>query len=632
MLTEIRDRSSGWFAWIIAAIIIIPMAFFGVQQYADTQARPTIVEIGDAKITQPDFQARLSQIQNQRLAQNPELASTGILNSKEFKTSVLQSMMNQELVNYVANKFGYEVSDKQVTNEILQDPTFQTDGQFDQDLFNAQMARYGRGGGRTYKTELKSSQRLGQVVSGYEESALVLPGEVRRLLEIQAEQRRFDLITVSQSDFRDQIEVSDTDIEQYYQDNIDQFQNPDRVSVEYVELDIQRVAEGIEIEEAVLQEAYESYKSGYESDETRTTRHILLSTNDGESEAAQLAKAEELVTQLRQGADFATLATENSDDPGSASNGGSLGDVERGEMVPEFDEKTFALTEGEISDPVKTQFGYHIIQVEKINATEPEPFAAKRFELQEEEQLRLAEERVAELAEQMRNLLFENPESLAKAAEMAELEVRSSDLFSRTEGTGIASNEVVREAAFSDAVLTDGYNSELIELTDGVYLALRKKEFNSAAPKQLDEVRAQIKSALINERAIALAKQTGDDLLARANSDWSSLAQDSAVKVETYTVSMLDTERKVSPAVMSEVIKMRLDDTATKVKSFTGLNGDFHIVRLTQIAPGDLANVSDAIKDATRRILRQRNGTAMVEAYIDGLSDQLNLEINEDLL
>lgn len=632
MLTEIRDRSSGWFAWIIAAIIIIPMAFFGVQQYADTQARPTIVEIGDAKITQPDFQARLSQIQNQRLAQNPELASTGILNSKEFKTSVLQSMMNQELVNYVANKFGYEVSDQQITNEILQDPTFQTDGQFDQDLFNAQMARYGRGGGRTYKTELKSSQRLGQVVSGYEESALVLPGEVRRLLEIQAEQRRFDLITVSQSDFRDQIDVTDTDIEQYYQDNIDQFQNPDRVAVEYVELDIQRVAEGIEIEEDVLQEAYESYKSGYESDETRTTRHILLSTNNGEDDAEQLAKAEALVTQLRGGADFAALATENSDDPGSASNGGSLGDVERGEMVPEFDAKTFALTEGEISDPVKTQFGYHIIQVEKINATEPEPFAAKRFELQEEEQLRVAEARVAELAEQMRNLLFENPESLAKAAEAAELEVRSSDLFSRTEGTGIASNEVVREAAFSNTVLTDGYNSELIELNDGVYVALRKKEFNPAAPKQLDEVRAQIKSALINERAIALAKQTGDDLLSRANSDWSSLAQDSAVNVETYTVSMLDTERKVSPAVMSEVIKMRLDDTATKVKSFSGMNGDFHIVRLTQIAPGDLANVSDAVKDATRRILRQRNGTAMVEAYIDGLSDQLNLEINEDLL
>ena len=175
---------------------------------------------------------------------------------------------------------------------------------------------------------------------------------------------------------------------------------------------------------------------------------------------------------------------------------------------------------------------------------------------------------------------------------------------------------MVREAAFSDTVLTDGYNSELIELNDGVYVAVRKKEFSPAAPKELDEVRAQIKSALINERAIALAKQTGDDLLSRANSDWSSLAQDSAVKVETYTVSMLDTERKVSPAVMAEVVKMRLDDAATKVKSFTGMNGDFHIVRLTQIAPGDLANVSDAIKDATRRILRQRNGTAMVEAYI----------------
>lgn len=632
MLTEIRDRSSGWFAWIIAAIIIIPMAFFGVQQYADTQARPTVVEIGESKITLQDFQSRLSQIQNQRLAQNPELASSGILNSKEFKKNVLQSMVNQELVAYVADEYGYQVSDKQVDQKIIEDPTFQTDGKFDQSIYEAQMASYGRGGSQRYKSDLRRSERFGQVVSGYQESALVLPDEVRALLEIQAERRTFDIITINQADYIDDIEVTDADIEAYYQENIDQYQHPDRTSVSYLELDTQRVAEGIEVDESVLKEAYDDYVSNFAADETRATRHILLSTNNDEDEAEQKAKADKLVEELRAGADFAALATANSQDPGSAQRGGSLGDVERGEMVPEFDKVTFELAEGEISEPVKTQFGYHIIQVEKINATEPDSFEAMRFELQEEEQLRMAQERVAEQAEQLRNLLFENAESLQAAADELELTVRTTSLFTREAGDGIASNDAIRAAAFSETVLQDGLNSELIEVSDGVYVAVNKLEFVPAQPKKLETVSAEIKSTLTTQRAIAAAEQAGDSILARANSDWSALAKDEEVEIATHTVSMIDTERKVAPDVLREILKIQLDDVATKVVSFTGAGGDFNIVRLTQIAPGDLSQVSSAVKDATRRLIEQRNGAALVETYIDGLTDELALEINDDLL
>lgn len=632
MLTEIRDRSSGWFAWIIAAIIIIPMAFFGVQQYADTQARPTIVEIDDSKITQQDFQDRLTQIQNQRLQQNPELANSGILNSKEFKTSVLQSMINQELVAYVADEHNYRVSDQQINQQIVDNPLFQVDGKFDQSVFNAQMASYGRTGAQIYRADLERSTRLGQVVSGYQESALVLPSEVRSLLEIQAERRTFDLITVNQADYLDSIEVSEQDIADYYQANIDAYQFPDRVSVEYIELDTESLAATIEVEESVLESAYEDYKAGFASDETRSTRHILLSTNDGEDEQDQLSKAEELVAQLRAGADFAVLAEANSQDPGSASNGGSLGNVERGEMVAEFDEATFALEVGAISDPVKSPFGYHIIQVEKINATEPEPFAAMRFQLLEDEQFLQAEARVVELAEQLRNLLFENAASLEAAASAADVSVQKTGLFSRVAGEGIATNDAVREAAFSQAVMNDEVNSELIETSDGVYVGLRKLDFSPAQPKPLEAVQAQIKTTLVTERAIAAAKETGDKLLNQAQLNWGELTNDDTVAIETHTISMLDTERKVAPDVMREVVKARLDNESTKVFSFTGLNGDFNIVRLTQIAPGNLAAVSDAVKDATRRLIEQRNGASLLETYIESLNEELALEVNEELL
>jgi len=632
MLTEIRDRSSGFFAWVIAALIIIPMAFFGVQQYADTEARPTIVEIGENKITQQQFQSRLTQIQNQRLAQNPQLASSGILNSKEFKKNIFDSMVNQELVAYIADDNGYQISDKAIDKLIANDPTFQTDGKFDQAVYEAQMARYGRGGSKVYKADLRRNFRIGQVVSGYEESALVLPEEVRSLLEIQAERRTFDIITINQADFVEGIQVSDDDVSKYYQENIANFQEPERVSLSYVELDTQRIAESVEVDDATLEKAYEEYTSGFQADETRNTRHILLSTNDGEEEQAQLAKAEGLVTQLREGADFAALATEHSKDPGSAQNGGSLGEVERGEMVPEFDEKVFELAEGEISDPVKTQFGYHIIQVEKINATQAETFETMSFQLKEEEQLRVAQDRVTEQAEKLKNLVYEQSDSLEPAAKELGLTILTTELFSRAAGDGIASNEAVRSAAFSETVMKENFNSELLEISDGVFVAIRKLDFAAAEPKKLADVSEQIKSTLTTERAITKAKETGESVLERAEQNWIELAKDENVNVETHSISMIDTERKVAPDVIREIVKIRLDDTATKVISFEGLGGDFNIVRLTQIAPGDLSEVSEAIKDSTRRLVAQRNGSALIDTYLDGLNKELKLEINEDLL
>jgi len=632
MLTEIRDRSSGWFAWIIAAIIIVPMAFFGVQEYADTQARPTIVEIGDTKITQPDFQTRLTNEQNQRLAQNPDLASSGVLNSDLFKKNVLQSMIDRELVAYVAHESNYDVSEEEINKAIVENPTFQTDGKFDQKLYEIQMASRGRGGAQRYKADLRNGTRLAQVVSGYEESALVLPNEVRQILEIQAEKRTFDIVTINQADYTESITVSAEDISEYYESNIDRFMEPDRTSVSYIELDTAKIAEGVQVDETVIQQAYEDYTKGFEADETRDTRHILLSTNSDENEDEQLAKAQSLVTQLRAGADFAKLAEENSQDPGSARQGGSLGQVERGEMVPEFDQAAFELEVGVISDPVKSQFGYHIIQVQKINATEPEPLDVLRFELEEEERLRVAQDQVTEQAEQLRNLLFEQSDNLDAAAKELELSVNSSELFSRATGNGIAVHNSVREVAFSETVKDQGLNSELLEVADGVYVAVRKLNFVPSEPKKLESVSEQIKTTITTERAVAAAEEAGSSVLEKAKLNWGELEADESVETANHTVSMIDTERKVPVDVMQEIFRVRLDDQATKVISVNGANGDFNVIRVTQIAPGDLASVSQQVKDATRRLLEQRNGAALVETYISSLSEELALEINEDLL
>lgn len=632
MLTEIRDRSTGAFAWFIAALIIIPMAFFGVSQYASTEARPTVVEIGDQKITQQDYQARLTAAQNQARERNPSFASGEFLNSEVFKKQVLQGMIQNSLADHVANEYDYRVSEAQVDKIIRETPNFQTDGKFDQSIYDAFTAGRGPNGSAQIKSDIRANYRSQQVVSGYQESALVLPNEVRELLEIQAEKRTFDLITIKQSDFNDSVIVSDEDIADYYQANLDLFMLPDRTSISYIELDKAKTAAEITVDDSIVRANYDDYVSSFLADETRLTSHILLNIDADNSDDQQLSKAQDLIKQLNGGADFATLAKENSQDAGTAVNGGSLGDVERDQMVPEFDQATFALAEGEISTPIKTQFGYHIIKVEKINATAPESFDELRFQLEQEERERLADEQIIEQAEQLRNVLFEKPESLQAAADELSLTIRTTGLFSRAEGTGVASSDVVRAAAFNESVLNDDVNSELVETANGVFLALRKLDFAPAEPKKLPVVSDEIKSTLTAQRASEAAKLAGDSILDRVKNDWSAVAVDESVESTSYTVSMIDTDRKVSTDVMQQVVKMRLDNGAALVNTFTDSQGDFNIVRLNTIAAGDLATVSQQVKDATRSLIEQRNGQAFFSAYMKGLNETLANNINEDLL
>jgi peptidyl-prolyl cis-trans isomerase D len=632
MLTEIRDRSSGVFAWFIAGLIIIPMAFFGVQQYASTEARPTIVEIGEQKITQQEYQSRLSQAQARAREANPGLANSGVLNSVGYKKQVLQSLVDQAITTHVANQHNYQIGDKAVDKLITEDPSFQTDGKFDQNLYNVFAASRGLAGAAQIKSDIRTASRNQQVVSGYQESALVLPSEVRELLEMQSERRTFDLITINQSDFNDKIIVTDADIEEYFNSNIDQYMLPDRTSVSYIELDKSVIAQGLTIEESRIASLYSEYLDSFIADETRTTRHILLNTGGDNDDAAQKIKIEELARQIEGGADFAELAKINSQDPGSAENGGSLGDVRRGEMVEEFDQAMFELAEGELSSPIKTQFGYHLIQVDKINATQPDSLEVLSADLEFEERERLAEDLVIERAEQLRNGLFEQPDSLESVAKELGLTVKTTDLFSRAAGTGLATNEAVRAAAFSEQVQNDLLNSELIEIADGVYSAIRQLSFAASEPKQLSNVREEIKAALTKERAIAAAKQAGDSVIAQAESNWASLVSDPEVTITNHTISMVEPNSVVASDVLREVLKIHLGDAATKVVSFTGANGDFNVVRLTQIAPGDLTAVSTQIRDSTRALIEQRNGQSLYSAYIQGLNEELAVELNEDLL
>jgi len=457
MLTEIRDRSTGWFAWGLALLIIIPMAFWGIQDYASGDVDPAVVSVGDSNITQREFQAALQNQQQRFRQQFGQNINDSFLNSPDFKQNVLQGIMQQRAIQHIAERGVYSVGDSQLVELIKQNPVFQEEGQFSQDAFNRYAAQSGFAR-QQFEENIREQAVLQQVTSGYRESSFVLPEETREVLEWQVEERDFELLTIDSAQFREKVEISDEDLQQYYADNVSSLLKEASTSIQYVELDAEAFKQDLEVNEDNLLALYEENKEALRSNEVRETRHILISLDEGEDKA--LEKANELKERLGKGEDFATLAKEFSQDPGSANNGGSLGKVQKGQMVAEFEEVNFSIEQGVVSDPVKSQFGYHLIKVDDIQLPAQKTFEEVRSDLEQQELDRLAQDILIEKEERLRNLAYEFPESLETVAEELSLELKTTETFTQANGAGIAANPSVRQVAFSEEVSVDRLNSE----------------------------------------------------------------------------------------------------------------------------------------------------------------------------
>ena len=631
MLTEIRDRSSGLFAYVIAGLIIVPMAFWGVQEYANPDANPSLVEVGDQKITQAGFQAQFNNEQQRMRQAMGENVNNDYLSSDGFRENVLQQMINRALLEQIAEDQNYRIGDAQLAEEIKNSELFQIDGKFDQAAYD-QYARGTQFSKTRYEKALRGDKVLGQITSGYQESSIVLTDEMRDLLEIQAEKRSFDLVTIKQSDYLSGVEVNAEEIQEYYNANLSQFLEQEKMSISYVELNIDQISEDIEVDDDELLVIYEQSVESYISAEQRDTRHILLSTNNGEDDDVQRAKAEQLLAEINNGADFSVLAQEHSLDPSSAAKGGSLGLIERDQMVAKFDKAAFELAEGVISEPIKTEFGYHLIQVVKIITPVQQTFEEVKFDLRQEELDRLAEEALLEQADQLRDLAFEQADNLEAIAEQLGLTIFTSEMFDRNRGEGIASSAIVRNAAFSDEVLIEDINTEPLEVSDGQYIVLRKAVYQASEPSELAKVSEQIKSLVLSQKATAATQLAGAALLDKAESDWLSIVADESNQVSSHSIALIDNSREVPASVIRQISTMQINNDAPSLGFIEDRNGDFHLIRLTNVEAGNVNTISAQIKDSTRRILSQRNGQALLSTYIKSLSDTLAPEINRDLL
>lgn len=630
MLKFIRDNAKGVVAWIIVIIIIIPFALWGLNEYLDTGRDVTVARIGDREVLLGEFQN-----QYQR-----ELATRGRFASADenFKRQVLDRIINSEVLTRAALESGFRVPDTLVAARIQAIGEFQRDGAFDREQYQRVLASAGLSVA-AFEADMRRELMMEQYLGGVTDTEFVTDAELDALLGTLEQRRRFAYLVVPAADYESRVELDEARIESYYQQNREQYAVPERVKVQYLELSMADTIDSIPVEEEALRDLYEGRKAEeFTVGEERRARHILIrvpASADEAAEQAARAKAEEIHAAIEAGASFEEMAREHSEDTGSARSGGDLGFFGRGAMVGPFEDVAFALNVGEVSGPVRTPFGYHLIRLEEVRPGSVRSFEEVRPMLEEEYRKGRAEARFFDLTDRLADLTFEHSDTLEVAAENLDLEIREAGPFSESRGEGIAMDPAFREAAFSPDVLEAGHNSPLIELGDDRTVVLRVVDRQPASYLPLAEVRDRVVAALRREMVAEMARRDAEELMKRAREGASLevLAREHGAEWHAQRTTGRD-DAELDPELLDALfaISRPAADGVPTIEDVALFNGDHAVIALYEVTDGDPAAVSSGERRAHRDALASLRGQLTIQGVLESLRERSDVKVYEDRL
>jgi peptidyl-prolyl cis-trans isomerase D len=639
MLQYIRDKAQSWIAFAIIVMLIVGLSTVMWKSYFSPDANVQVAKVNDEKITQTQFQRQYQQQRDrlQKMLGGGDI-SQFIGDEKEFKKNILKRMEDDELVHQAAVAAGYRVSDGLLNQQIRGFDTFQRDGKFEQTLYKEWLSRNFPSSG-AFEELLRSDDIKQQYRMAIADTTWSTEQERNSLLKLQEQQRDVGYITVPASGYVAGITVSDDDAQAYYDNHKSDFATPEKVSISYLELSLADLSKKVDVDEEKLREQYQERKTDFGVPEQRRTRHILIEVAGDATEEEQKAakdKAAALVKQLREGADFAKLARKSSDDIGSARDGGDLGYLTRDAMMdPAFADAAFALKKGEVSEPVKSAYGYHIIKLTGIKSGMTRSFAEVRDQLEQEYRRKQAEDTYFDQGETLANLTFENPDTLDVAAAELGLTVKTTPLFSRERGVGIAADNKVRDTAFSDDVLLEHYNSQPIDLDKDRVIVLRIKDHQESAIQTFEQVKQQIIAKLTQERAQAKAEEEGQAILKQlAEKDGiEALAKERKLTWTHPAAFKRNATKDVSRDVVEKAFRItRPDEGKTVYDGMRLMNGDYAVVALFKVIDGDPAKIDDKTRETMKTQRERYYGTnELLGAMKDMRSTAVIKEFPENL-
>lgn len=655
MLGYIRESVQGWIAWAIVILLIIPFALWGINEYFGTGGKLVVANVNGTEISKQSLD-QAYQIQRNQMRQmlgkqyDPAQFDEGI------KRRALNDLVDREILFQHGSDTGFRVSDESVRVTIQNIEDFQEDGRFSNTRYKQLLNAQGESP-VGFENRIHRAILTQQLYSGISSTALVTKQQVDAIVKLQEQQRDIAYITIPQHFFSDESAVSDEAIQQHYEQNKASFVTPEQVSLEYLELKAADLDAQVEVSDEKLMEFFKQRESMYQTPEFRKSSHILVTVDEGADEATinkAREKAQALHKRVKDGEDFAKVAKEASEDPGSAQNGGVLDFYTKDQAPdPSYGEALFALKEAEISEPVLSAFGFHIIKLDKIRASKSKSFDEVKEALSAEYKKDVAVKAYFDRAEKLARFAYEQPDSLEVAASEAGLDIKVTPFFARHGGPGIAGNPKVSAAAFSKEVLKDGYNSEPIEMGENHVVVVRVKEHKESQEKPLEAVKAQIKRQLVAQAAKDKVRETGEKLLQR-------LKDGEAVEAVVAEVQKLDpglkekntkskdkpqgaswiqagalkrADTKVNRQIISAVFKLSKSEEGKPVYGGLALaNGDYSLFALNNIIDVDPAKLDEAKRTTVKRNLSSAQGESAFASMLADLKEGASISILEDNL
>ncbi|HQU16446.1 MAG: hypothetical protein B7Z66_00460 [Chromatiales bacterium 21-64-14] len=635
MLQTIRDRATGWIAWIVVILISVPFALWGINQYFSGHVEADVAKVNGTEITLRAFQERYQQERN-RLEEQLGPRYTELVNESRLRKRVLQQMVNEEVLAQSADAAGFRISNSLLAAEIHGIPAFQEKGQFSDQRYAQVLSAQGMTPLR-FEPMFRRELLIGQLQDGVIRTGLATPWEVDQFIRLRDQTRDFFYLSIPISRYERDAKVSEGQIQQYYDAHKDKFMRPEEVSIDYLDLDVSKLASSIPVSDEDLRALYKQQAGNFVTPEQRRVRHILIRVPkdaDQQTVAAARSRAEALLKRLHDGASFAKLAKEYSQDPGSAAQGGDLGFFAKGTMTPAFDKAVFAIQKkGEIVGPIRTAFGFHIIQLEDVKPSREMSFDEVKTQLAADYRKRKAEDRYYALADRLTNLTYEHPATLQIAAQKLGLQVQRTGLFSRQGGTGLASNTKVVAAAFSSDVL-NGNNSDPIEISPTQTIVIRVHDHKPAALRPLAEVHQQVEDDLRDQYGRAQAKKLAEQLLAelRAGRDPQRLA-----KADDLGFKQLKAVGRGDTAVDAKILRL-VFGSGRPQKGHADYgdveldSGAYAIVGVTQVSDGDPSGIPKDKRLVDEQALAQVAGTQEFTGLLADLKQHAKVEMEEQSL
>jgi peptidyl-prolyl cis-trans isomerase D len=628
MLDIVRNNKK--ITQIFLALITLPFAFWGVESYVrNASVGGEVATVGKGKITQQELQSALREQQDRMRTQLGGKADPAMFETPQMRRAVLDSLVTQRLLAEQAQKARLVISNEQLQQFIAAIPSLQENGRFSSERYKALVAAQSMSEAM-FEARLRQDLAMQQLILPVAEAGITGRVAADRWLATQIEQREVSEAPLLPEGYLGRVKLAADAAQKYYEANRKQFELPEQVRAEFLVLSRDALGTAAVIGDEEIKKYYASHADRYRESEARRASHVLIRVEKGASEAeaaAAKAKAEQLLAQVRKApADFAKIAKDNSQDPGSAAKGGDLDWFSRGAMVKSFEDVAFALKDGQISDVIRSDFGFHIIRVTGVRPERVKPIEEVKADILAELKREAGMKKYADTAEAFGNTVYEQADSLKPAAEKWKLDLRQSQWLAKGgKFDPPFDNQKLAAALFSDDGLKNKRNTEAVEVAPGTLVSARVLEYKPAALQPLETVRGEIEKRLMREEATALAIKDGEEKLAR-------LAKGEAVDLKWSPSHKIS--RTEAPGLPPETVREVFAADAAKLPAYVGVGfpgKGYGLYRVSSVKAGDAARGDPRVRELAQQYARIVAEEEFA-AWLSSLKENYPVKINKTVL